>query len=281
MVIKNEGAVVSGKIVYSIVMTAFNRNSQLLATLQSFNLRGYAGNLEVIIVDDASKEPVRIDVDDYKFKIQVITSNADDKWYSNPCIPFNSGLRKASGDVVIIQNAECYHKTDILNYLDKNYSRLSDEYFSFSCYSVDEVTTQKKEFEDFNNFLESAPKFDGDNGWYNHSIHRPVGYHFCSAIRRDKLKEVGLFDETYANGIGYDDDELLFRIKKCLKLIIVDDCLVLHQWHYTGGQRNQKLLLRNRLLYKLYTKRKFSSRFVLSFCLPIYLILLKLRDVFR
>lgn len=262
-------------------MTAFNRNSQLLSTLESFNLRGYSDDLEVIIVDDASKEPVVLDANKYKFKIEVIRSNPISKWYKNPCIPFNSGLRKASGEVIIIQNAECYHRTDILSYLENNFSRLSKEYFSFSCYSLDELETNKKEFEDFKNFIGSAPNFDGDNGWYNHSIHRPVGYHFCSAIRRDKLQQVGLFDETYANGIGYDDDELLFRIKKYLNVKIIDDCLVLHQWHYTGSQRNQKLLLRNRLLYKLYTKRKFNSSFVLSFCLPIYLTLLKLRDVFR
>ena len=43
---------------YSIVMTAYNRQQQLERTLESFRYHGYGSDVEVIIVDDASAQPV-------------------------------------------------------------------------------------------------------------------------------------------------------------------------------------------------------------------------------
>jgi hypothetical protein len=269
------------KIKYSIVMTAFNRNQQLINTLDSFNLRGYSGNLEVIIVDDASEVPVAVDQANYDFQITVIRSRIDDKWYRNPCIPFNRGLSIARGEIVIIQNAECYHLSNVLNWLDQNQQALDDRYIAFSCYSLDEKITKTNKFEGFEKYVNIIPQFDGDNGWYNHSVYRPVGYHFCAAIKNQNLRQLKYFDESFAAGIGYDDDEILFRIKKFLKVDIVDDVVVLHQWHYTNPQRNQALLLRNRLLFKLYTKRNLNPNFVINFCYPFYYFSMRLRSFFK
>ena len=42
------------------------------------------------------------------------------------------------------------------------------------------------------------------------------------------------FDERYAEGIGYDDDELIIRIQRLgLNLIIEDNVSVIHQYHGT------------------------------------------------
>ena len=43
--------------------------------------------------------------------------------------------------------------------------------------------------------------------WYNHPIARPVHYHFCAAIMNDNLKLLGGFNEEFAKGHSFDDNE--------------------------------------------------------------------------
>jgi GT2 family glycosyltransferase len=91
------------------------------------------------------------------------------------------------------------------------------------------------------------------HGWYNHSVYRPVGFHFCMAMMREDLEEIGGFDERFATGIGFDDDDLVRRIKKAgMGLKIVDDPFVIHQKHartdyentWTRRMQNEDLYLR-------------------------------------
>ena len=86
---------------------------------------------------------------------------------------------------------------------------------------------------------------------YNHSKYNPNAFHFCSAITRKDLDDLGGFDERYANGIGYDDMDLIARIRrKGMKVEIVDSPFVVHQAHEpTDYTNNQDLLTRNMNLY--------------------------------
>jgi GT2 family glycosyltransferase len=46
------------------------------------------------------------------------------------------------------------------------------------------------------------------------------------------LDKVGGFDERYAKGISYDDDDFLYRVNdKGLSIKIVNDPFVIHQYH--------------------------------------------------
>lgn len=257
---------------YSIVMTAFNRNRQLLKTLEGFKHHQYGADTEVIIVDDASVEPVDVRQSDYAFSVRVIRIEPSEKWYANPCVPFNRGLRAARGEVVIIQNAECYHLNNVITYLRSNHDQLEHVYFAFACYSLKQEESLSNSLESYEQFINSTAIDNGSGGWYNHSKYRPVAYHFCSAIRRDRLNEIGFFDETFARGFAFDDDELLYRIRRKLKVVIVDDCIVLHQWHYSGGGApNQALLIRNRSLLKFHTKWGLPAALVVRLILPVLL----------
>ena len=140
----------------------------------------------------------------------------------------------------------------VISYTIENLKK--EEYFSFSCYSLDRISTENIHSILNNNFVINKPiTHDGDNGWYNHSIYRPVGYHFCSAIHKENLDDLGGFDERYADGIAFDDDELLVRInKKDLKIKIIDTHSVLHQWHYSSNNYQKynasELINKNRML---------------------------------
>ena len=227
----------------SIVTAYHNRKELFYNTLKTINK--FKGNLdiEVIAVDDCSSDEHRIESLKTEFPfLNVIRLEKENKWYINPCAVFNIGFKHVKGDVVIIQNPECIHVGEVL----EKASNISDnDYFSFGCYSIDQTKTELlgvKLKDDFNlesilNIIEPNYKpvnYDGDNGWYNHSMLRPVGYHFCSVITKKNLNDLGGFDERFAHGIAFDDNEILLRIqKKGLNIKIINNPFVVHQWHYS------------------------------------------------
>lgn len=244
----------------SIVTAYYNRKQLLINTLNSI-VKSQHDDYEFIIVDDASDEEHRIEdlLIRYPF-IKLIRVNREDKWYFNPCIPFNMGFKKASGEIILIQNPECLHVGDILKYTNNNLQ--IGNYFSYSCYSVDLPTTQKFSTYDLtvNEILNNVPLYnksvtsDGEMSWYNHPYYRPVGYHFCSAITKKDLIDLDGFDEKYAWGIGYDDDDFLRRVKGKLNFQFVENPFVIHQYHYNISNNYkiedaQNKLNRNKNLY--------------------------------
>lgn len=217
----------------SIVLGYLNRLEQTKKTLYSIS-KSINTDIEIICVDDFSNDDNRAELLHEQFpnlKIKVI--NLKDyftvKNYCNPCIAYNIGFRFATGDKIIIQNPECYHFGDIIDYVDKNLT--NDNYLSFHCYSLSKEDTEnfyKTGEVAFNNYPAGYP----GSCWYNHSEIRPSGYHFTSAITRKNLEELGGFDEEFAHGIGFDDDEFLARIKfKNLKIEFVKNPLVFHLYH--------------------------------------------------
>lgn len=207
----------------SIVMSAFRRQEQLEVTLRSIHSSSVK-DYELIIVDDASPTPLVCD------EAKIIRVEPNEKWYTNPCIPYNRGFKEAKGDIVVIQNPECYHVGDVLGYVQDKIRR--GLYLSFACYAINRNETQKLARGEMPHIKMRTFKRPEDNGWYNHAHFRPVGYHFCSAITREDLDKVGGFDERYADGIGFDDDDFAKRVRRAgLRTVIVENPYVLHQFH--------------------------------------------------
>lgn len=264
----------------SIVTAYYNRKKLFENTLISISkqLDDHKLDLEVIVVDDGSDEDERLEdlLEKYSF-LRIIRLEKKDKWYFNSCIPFNIGFKEAKGDIIVLQNPECTHYGDILKYAVENITQKN--YISFACFSLGIETTN-----DIEAYLNNAEKLkqliqnnnvgyigDGVDCWYNHSIVNPKGYHFCAAITKQNLYDLGGFDERFARGIAFDDNEFLYRINlKGLEIQIIDDPIVLHQNHYSkityttdknllddeNYQRRLKLAEKNRILFELVTKSK-------------------------
>ncbi|MDG4654514.1 glycosyltransferase family 2 protein [Chryseobacterium arthrosphaerae] len=262
----------------SIVTAYYNRKKLFENTLSSIVSQSPdpSMELEVIAVDDGSDEEERLEdlTEQYPF-LKVIRLEKADKWYFNSCIPFNIGFREAKGDIVILQNPECLHYGDVLKYTQKHIN--DSNYISFSCFSLGIEST-----DNLHTLLESPEKLqklmadnnvgyigDGLDCWYNHSVTNPKGYHFCSAITKKNLYDLGGFDERFARGIAFDDNEFLHRVKlKGLQIEIIDQPIVLHQNHYQKisyttdknllddetYQKRLKLAEKNRILFELVTK---------------------------
>ena len=257
----------------SIATSYYNRKPQFINTLKTIQKSKQINNTELIVVDDCSADEHRLDdiPQQYPF-VKVIRLESKDRWYTNPCVPFNKAIKEATGDVIILQNPECLHVGDILSDVVNSIS--DDNYITYGVYSINKSITEnihdlpydddrifdmiKAQIKPMNNINYVS---EGQSCWYNHSIYRPAAYHFVSAISKKNMDILNGFDERYANGIGFDDDEFLFRIKlKGLNIKIHDNPFALHQWHYSENNFFAKspnindAIIKNQTLFNNITK---------------------------
>jgi GT2 family glycosyltransferase len=225
----------------SLVMTYHNRPQQTLITLKSIeHLCQNKEDLEIIIVDDASDPQFRVKsiLSEVDLPIEVICISKEEHWWINPCVPFNIGIRAAKGDIIALQTPECVHMSaDILNYFREKVTE--DNYLiSHCCLSLTGISYQ---YPTFPSFEDAAVAFAMANQqqicWSDRK------YHFLSAMSRTNMEKLGGFDETFADGYAYDDDEFLFRAEESgldVRFIGIEHGFVIHQLHsknpkYSGG----------------------------------------------
>jgi len=207
----------------SIVMAYYQRQALLDKTLESID-KSEVKDYELIIVDDASEPPLVCD------RAKIIRVEKKDKWYTCSSVAWNMGMREATGDIIILQSPECYYVGDILQCAVNSIK--PNLYLSFACYALNKEETLKFKSginPTINNYTFTSKT---KNGWFNHSQYRPVAYHFCSAVLRSDLDLIGGFDERFARGWAFDDDDFIRRIKlRGMDIMIIDSPFVIHQFH--------------------------------------------------
>lgn len=198
-----------------------HRYPLLLRTLDTLTL---GKKDEVVIVDDASTIPLKLDKK-YKFKVNIIRIEPEQKWWRNPCIAYQTAVEAAKGDLLIIQNPECLWVGDIAKAAKK---MPTGEYWSFAAYSLDKYTEPEEDIPTID-----KPAGDGEQrGWFNHSVHRRAGYHWCVSVHKKYFVNKTLwFDERLAYGYGWEDNALLEQVKQHMVPKIVDKPYVVHQYH--------------------------------------------------
>lgn len=240
----------------SIVMAYYNRKQHLINTLWGISKSKY-NNFEVIVVDDCSDENQRIEDLEQEFNfLKIIRINKENKNHVNPSIPLNIAMGYTKGDIIILQNPECLHNNDVLDYVSKNMKK--NKYMVFSTVNKDVVGLFKdKNWDEYksNSLIEIDINDNSNNQWYCHKKFRPKAYNFCAAIMREDLKELNGFDERYAFGIERDDVEFLMRIeRKNMDIVFVDSVIVIHQTHTPFYYINEKFQILRNINHSLFAK---------------------------
>ena len=232
------------------------------------------------MVDDGSVPNQSIDdLPELYSHLDIKIIHVKNKWWVNPCIPLNIGFKEAVGDIIIIQNPECFHTGNIIGFVELN-MKLND-YMVFGCYAIDQQRTQRllalsptapNYFNEAKALLEpkanmACGKAPTPNKWYQHSVYRPAAFNFCSAIMREDLDDLGGFDERFGKGIAKDDKEFILRIKrKGMRIIQVDTPFVIHQYHHPFHYRQDLVVLNTALLEEWLAKDdsdyKVSNEFI-------------------
>jgi glycosyltransferase involved in cell wall biosynthesis len=235
----------------SIVITYYNRRKQLLNTLYSIeaSLSSKSFDTEIIIVDDESCETINDIKDIFDLNINFIRRSGKDR--IDPVIPFNMGFNAVTGDVILINCAECYHFGNIINYI---YNHFTDgQYMSFSTYSIswdlyNQIRINKNEsnIDKIINPTHPLPEQwkDLDTGWYSHPEYNNSLMPFCAAISTRNMERLSGFDERFANATGWADHDFIVRVNNLkLKTSLIEKPFCVHQPHeatnYKGSLNNE------------------------------------------
>ena len=236
---------------YSFIMPYFKRAGQLWNTLKSFeHFYGDRDDYEVIIVEDIKQVADKNEHDRLLHVIRSVIPNrivhitAGELNQHNPSTLFNKGVRTSNGKYLIITNPECVHTVNILKELDTLYSQREDIYIVCGCLSTQSNNEYVDKYTSFN-YIPSH--------WYQHSQYRNSLFHFCASLSRENYFKIGGFDEEFAKGIDFDDND--FRdaiICGGLTPIVRDDLLTVHCVHpkVYGVPNSPSLQAHNRALYE-------------------------------
>jgi hypothetical protein len=218
----------------SIIIGYYNRKKQLFHTIKTINDSLYK-NIEIIIVDDCSDNLEDIlnysDFMHLNIDIKLISIKKEEKSWINPCIGYNKGILEATGDIIILQNAEVCHIGDALSYVVNNLK--PNDWLTFNCYGLNNFDdneyiyshNNKDIYTYINKLWKERSNYhivpggnntfkDSVGGWLNHFLYNFVAYHYFGAIFRNDLinKMNGGFDNDYANGICFDDNDFIKRL---------------------------------------------------------------------
>jgi GT2 family glycosyltransferase len=201
----------------SIVMTAYKRPKQLEKTLESIRMQTRQPD-QIVVVEDGNDlgqtfsvcHQAKIGGMPVEHYMRLNRPNLD---YSNASIPKNIGIRKAKGDILIIQCAEVKYTNpnDIANLVRPVEERPSSSSFAY-CQALDEL--------------------GGFQEWYA-GPQRCAGWYldFCQCVRRDRVEAIRGFDEGFL-GYGFEDDDFAFRLQESgVVYQWAPEVVVQHQWH--------------------------------------------------
>jgi glycosyltransferase involved in cell wall biosynthesis len=229
----------------SIVTAYRNRRDIFKRVLESVNASAFK-DFEFIAVDDASEEEHRIEDLQNEFKfLKVVRIEPEKRIWCNPCVPFNKAIDLATADIILLQTSECIHTGDIINNSMLSFPLKEKAYRSIGCYSLDKPTTDRvakvSPYQDsyYEKLVEAIgptgtlPVAEGILSWYQHSRYRNTCYHFATFVHRKILTDLNGFDERFATGHCFDDDEFICRLQRYgVELECIDFPFVAHQYHY-------------------------------------------------
>lgn len=210
---------------YSILLPYHRRDQQLRCTLLSFK-KHYAErrDYEVIIVEDRVNKSIK---SEHHSLIKIIAEfkDIDIRWVRgvdyecyNPAPQFNLAATAATGEFLVLSNPECTHYSNILGGFDQEFET-ENKYVVCACLSV------RSNSIDLN---QSLPK----GTWYQNTKHRNAQLHFCSAINKAQFEAIGGFDNQYAKGMCFEDDDFRNKITAAgIPVVCRDDLISVHLQH--------------------------------------------------
>ena len=220
----------------SIVMPYWNRSDLLTKALDKYEELYSDLDLEIVIADDGSQD--RPDIGkDRPWKVWIVRLPAKTEAL-NPCVPINAGVKRASGDIILLTNPETYHRAPIIQDMKVELGSLGEKgHVAAAVWATERGKwyVHSSMNEATNKNLGRAPMPVG------------AGLHFCVMFYKTFFEEIEGFDEDYRAGQAYDDNDFLWKLQTAgAKFAIRDDLIVDHSstettWPAGGIQKNSAL----------------------------------------
>ncbi|HTD32210.1 MAG TPA: glycosyltransferase [Candidatus Elarobacter sp.] len=236
----------------SVVILAYEHWSFTRACLDSVLRFSDYANLEVIVVDNGSRDatPVmlrRIAAHDPRVKV---VTNAENLGFA---AGNNAGIAAARGDYVILLNNDTYVTRGWVRDLIRPLQQ--DPSIGLAGPLTNNMGNEQKVDLAYDGMLEMA---DVARRFVRRHTRRRFDVStlafFCVALRRDVIERVGLLDVAYGVGF-YEDDDYCRRAERAgYRMVVVDDVFVHHHMSASfdalGAERKREQMERNKAIYE-------------------------------
>lgn len=233
----------------SIVIASYNRPQMLCRTLFRLMAQGDK-NYEVLVANDDDAdvlEDTDAVVNAFKKEGMPVTSFCTGQYkrgmgWSVETYPYNVCIRKATGDVVIINSSDVMSITNTINQ-HRLYHMAAQSLVVFSTVhaltqdvqnKIDDLAWQDNPFSLL--FRGSCYKmFTGKGRSYTaaySSEEAMLPYHFLCSVRRQYLTQIRGFDEDFYGMMPCGDDDLADRLKRIgCEFVYAPNIIAVHQFH--------------------------------------------------
>lgn len=219
-------------------MTSFNRPELLSLGLDSLSRQDISKeDLEVIVLNDGDPDDGTDAVcelfEDF-LNIKYFAAQHKENQWRVPGFAINFGFKQSVGEFVFISCAEMYHMDNTVPVMLKQLET-GAKILSIPKSGRDDDGTF------LNKLIQNKPISDAD---YNplpvlHNIHFP----FFMGMRREEFYKIGGYDEEFT-GMGFDDNDFVFRMEKAGNRHLKTDCRVVHLYHPRLNVKNPEVLKR-------------------------------------
>ncbi|MGA2968020.1 MAG: glycosyltransferase family 2 protein [Candidatus Levyibacteriota bacterium] len=252
-----------------VTLVNYNNNQNTYSCLQSMeeiNTEGF--ELNVVIVDNASKDKFTEDKKYQKFNLKIIRSEENLGFAGGQNLGIKYALDNSADYVVVLNNDVILDKNLIVELLktfqtEQNCGIVSPKIYFAKGYEFHKNRYKENDLGkiiwyaggniDWENMLASHRGVDEvDKGQYEELEQTSFASGCCEMIKREVFGKVGFFDERYF--LYYEDNDLSQRTKKLGFKIFYQPKAIL--WHFNAGSTggsgsalHDYYITRNRLLF--------------------------------
>jgi GT2 family glycosyltransferase len=233
----------------SVVMAYYKRPEHLRVTLESYNYFYKSLDYEVVVIEDTSSDQSMdclrvLNASGIKFKHENV--DRSHKEFHNPGVLYNRAVEIADGDIIHITNPENMHFHPILTHCLDHITE--ENYVVYACRTLN---AQPDSFLAAQGSLDQITNWGEARGWYQHSVIYSRLLHFSTIISKKLYKTIGGFDPRFDDGIGYEDNDFIRRVKSFnIPVLTFDDLFSGHQSHDRGHWAGMGGLYKNQAVYR-------------------------------
>lgn len=226
-----------------LVIPAYRGLKTTLDCLVSVLRTDARSQTNIVVIDDASPEPSLSDMLDYLSGLGLISlvRNSVNKGFVQTV---NDAMSRSENDIILLNSDTVVYGNWVARLREQAYSR--ERVGSVTPFSDNATLCSYPLIYDDNDIsLEVSPaQLDEIMASANarQSVEIPTAVGFCMYIRRDCLKEVGLFDaEAFGKGYGEENDFCCRALQSGWKHLLAGDVYVRHVGSVSFGHERNEL----------------------------------------
>lgn len=235
----------------SVVIISYNNFSTTTGPCLESLAAGAAANLEIVVVDNNSRDGSAEQLQDYARRHPhiVVQLNSENRGFAGGN---NDGVRLASGEVIVLLNSDTIVPAGAMAKLSQALAEHPD--WSMVGPMTNEAGNEQRLFT-------TASGVQGilaeGEAWCGHAGSEGIAtdslVFFCVAMRRDLYLRLGGLDEDYGLGFYEDTDFCVRALAEGCRLMVAEDIFVYHQGSATFSsdpQKTRMLLRKNEKIFQ-------------------------------